>query len=222
MKKTEENRQNAFTLIEILVVLGIFSLVMTALLQFLTGFLNMKFSTEARQRIRNEGNSAADQIDFLVRNSVTIPNVCRDNTTQTITDQCYLGSSDCHQLIVNVNETTGTQTTVIKKLLKAEEGMIKLCTNPSTANEKCVALTASKEQTKNAQITIGGTAATAITPNPDDLQFSCRNDEFTNGLIVTVKFPMVVKRKTMQATDTKIITESFVKDIAVRNRFDYQ
>lgn len=227
MKKEEKIKLSAFTLIEILVVLGIFSLVMVSLLQFLTSFLNMKFSTEARQRIRNEGNDAADQIDFLVRNSVTIPNVCRDNSNGEVTDanpndKCYLGSTDCHEIMVNVNEVVDSQTVMRKKLLKTTvEGTINLCNNPGdAANERCIALTANKTQTKNAQITVGND------PNDDnhldDITFSCRNDEFTNGLIVTATFPMMVQRKSMQEAEAKIITETFVKNIAVRNRFDYQ
>ncbi len=224
--KTLKKRQTAFTLIEILVVLGIFSLVMISLLQFLTGFLNMKFSTEARQRIRNEGNGAADQIDFLVRNSVTIPNVCRDNSAGVITaadpnDECFLDGTNCHEIIVNVNETKDGQAVIVKKSLKTNaDGTIKLCSNPNTASESCVSLTANIEQTKNAQITVGKDPLD--TNYLDDITFSCRNDEFTNGLIVKVEFPMMVKRKSMQATDAPVITETFVRNIAVRNRFDYQ
>jgi prepilin-type N-terminal cleavage/methylation domain-containing protein len=224
--KIIKKRQSAFTLIEILVVLAIFSLVMISLLQFLTSFLNMKFSTEARQRIRNEGNGAADKIDFLVRNSVTIPNVCRDNSTGLITaanpsEKCFLNGTDCHEIIVNVNEMTNGQTVMVKKSLKTDtDGTIKLCNNPNTSNEECVSLTASIDQTKNAQITIGEDPSD--TNYLDDIIFSCRNDEFTNGLLVKVEFPMMVKRKSMQATDTPVITETFVRNIAVRNRFDYQ
>lgn len=222
----QKKNQSAFTLIEILVVLGIFSLVMVSLLQFLTSFLNMKFNTEARQRIRNEGNAAADKIDFLIRNSVTIPNVCRDNsngevTAANVADKCYLGSTECHEIMVNVNETVGMQTVMVKKSLKTDTaGTIVLCDNPNTVNEKCVSLTAKVTQTKNAQITVGKDITD--TNYLDDITFFCRNDEFTNGLIVTVEFPMLVKRKSMQAADAPVITETFVKNVAVRNRFDYQ
>ena len=59
--------RSAFTLIEILIVAVIFSILSLAVGRFLITFLNLKLSAETIQRIRQEGNYALDQIDYLLR-----------------------------------------------------------------------------------------------------------------------------------------------------------
>lgn len=68
--------RSAFTLIEILIVAVIFSILSLAVGRFLITFLNLKLSAETIQRIRQEGNYALDQIDYLLRSSLTLPDIC--------------------------------------------------------------------------------------------------------------------------------------------------
>lgn len=68
--------RSAFTLIEILIVAVIFSILSLAVGRFLITFLNLKLSAETIQRIRQEGNYALDQIDYLLRSGLTMPDVC--------------------------------------------------------------------------------------------------------------------------------------------------
>ena len=68
--------RSAFTLIEILIVAVIFSVLSLAVGRFLITFLNLKLSAETIQRIRQEGNYALDQIDYLLRSGLTMPDVC--------------------------------------------------------------------------------------------------------------------------------------------------
>lgn len=66
----------SFTLVEVLVVIVIFSLLTIVVGRFLVVFFNLKYNAETVQRLRQEGNLALDQIDYLVRNSLTLPDIC--------------------------------------------------------------------------------------------------------------------------------------------------
>lgn len=65
-----------FTLVEVLVVIVIFSLLAVVVGRFLVVFFNLKYHAETVQRLRQEGNAALDQIDYLVRSSLTLPDIC--------------------------------------------------------------------------------------------------------------------------------------------------
>jgi type II secretory pathway pseudopilin PulG len=68
--------QTAFTLVEMIVAVACFGMVTVAIGQFLSNFLIIRFNAEALGRIRSEGNDALDHIDNLVRNGITLPDVC--------------------------------------------------------------------------------------------------------------------------------------------------
>ncbi len=222
MKRQKNNQQTGFTLVELLVVLGIFSLVMASLLQFLTNFLNLKFNSEARQRMRNEATYVLDRIDYLIRNGLTIPDLCRTtagagevtlgqvaNSANTVTS-VPVGKQG---IIVKIKENDGTE--VRKKVYLNNEGVIilvddvTLVNGAATGYTKEIALTASEVETAKAPIIV------------ENLTFECREDSFTNGLVVETNFDMTVQRQSMQAGDQSDLNEHFTKVTAVRNRFDY-
>lgn len=71
-----KSASESFTLVEVLVVIVIFSLLTIVVGRFLVVFFNLKYNAETVQRLRQEGNLALDQIDYLVRNSLTLPDIC--------------------------------------------------------------------------------------------------------------------------------------------------
>jgi prepilin-type N-terminal cleavage/methylation domain-containing protein len=97
----------AFSLIELMVVIAIIGLVTITLVQFMTHFMNVKFNAEMMQRIRQEGNYALDQIDFLIRNSLTIPDVCVNQKAevfyQPATDSLDFEYLGCPQTALRTN-----------------------------------------------------------------------------------------------------------------------
>lgn len=195
-------KKTAFTLVELLIVLSIFSLVMAALLQAFVSFLNLKYNAEARQKIQSEGNYLMDRIDFLVRNGNTIPDACFDSKLNT-----PQGS-----LSVNLENTVNNKGIYQKnKILldtAAKQIILKRGYSDKTA-EPDLQLTSG--QSKNLSLEIY------------DLSFLCREDSFTKGLIVESKFTVRLKRKSLKAeraSDT--IEETFSRKTAVRNRFDWQ
>ncbi len=241
-QEQKQKSQEAFTLVELLVVLGIFSVLMAALLQFLTNFLNLQYSAEARTRIRNEGNVAIDQIEFLVRNGVTIPNVCREKAeaeSSGDTPGCHREEgANCQNLKVNLNDNGE----IVKYEAKVDdEGAIVLIEtrqNLDIPEEMLIQtriLTAIEGQTKNAPVQVMDAVRVAeanevIEDRGEDEEmmknfgFSCVLDEFTGGLLVTIQVPMEVKRQSIQAQEDEQlqIYEQLTREVAVRNRFTYE
>jgi prepilin-type N-terminal cleavage/methylation domain-containing protein len=71
-------KKKCFTLVELMVAVAIFGILTVAIAQFLSSFLVMKFNAETLQRMRQEGNAALDQIDYFIRNGLTVPDICTD------------------------------------------------------------------------------------------------------------------------------------------------
>lgn len=209
--RTEE--KEAFTLVELLVVLGVFGLIMFALLQFLTNFLNMKFNSEARQRIRTEGNYVVDQIDYLIRNGTTVPDICQGINRENP------DSGEKNEIVTNFEETTnGVKQTIKKRVCLADKQIVlteDIAASCAEAAKTGLLLTASREQSNKSPIIV----------NEGSLTFRCEENSFTNGLVVTTKLTMTVERQSMGAGrkdgQPLEIVESFTKTTAIRNRFDY-
>ncbi|MDO5561831.1 MAG: type II secretion system protein [bacterium] len=187
-----QKKQAGFTLIEMLVVLGIFGLVMTGILEFLTSFLNMRFNAQARQAMSTQGNYAIDRIDLILRNGVTIPNIC---TTANL-------KKTFHKFETNLE---GNDSSILMKKATVEltDDKIKVQQGDAAATE----------------LTTNATGKMKLTVT--QLDFTCDKDEFTGGLVVTTKMTMQIARQSTGAEE-KTISQSFTKKTALRNQADYQ
>jgi hypothetical protein len=54
----------------------------------------MKFNAETLQRMRQEGNAALDQIDYFIRNSLTVPDICTDEDENPLGLDTHLCNPD--------------------------------------------------------------------------------------------------------------------------------
>lgn len=196
--KKNKSKLTGFSLIELLVVLAIFSLVMVALLQFFTNFLNLKFNAEARQKMQSEGNYLMDRIDFLIRNSITIPNIC--DAGKIGTDQAVL--------MTNLeNENGGADGFIQKNGVYLVGEQVRLVQGTSNADSR-------------SEIELTSGLYSSLPLSVTNLEFKCEENRFTGGLIVTTSFRINLVRESL-GSNVKEITEDFERKTAVRNRFDW-
>ncbi len=200
---SEKSHQAGFTLIELLVSLAIFGILLVMLTQFLVNFMNMKFNAEATQRIRQEGNYALDQIDYLIRNSMTLPDLCMSPTPT--------GTSTQQLRTMTLDPATGK---LQRNQVFLENNQIKLRQDMSGANKFNSAAFAAIAPI-NFTSTTGG-SGTNLPFKVEALSFGCNKNTFTNGYLVTTKFTITYGRKTLGSTQPEI-KETFERATAVRN-----
>jgi prepilin-type N-terminal cleavage/methylation domain-containing protein len=87
-------KKQCFTLVELMVAVAIFGILTVSIAQFLSSFLTMKFNAETLQRMRQEGNAALDQIDYFIRNSLTVPDICTDEDENPLGLDTHLCNPD--------------------------------------------------------------------------------------------------------------------------------
>ena len=191
-----QKKHASFTLIEMLVVLGIFSLVMTGILEFLTSFLNMRFNAQARQTISTQGNYAIDKIDLILRNGITVPNICMAGQG--------LGSA---------------QSTFTTNLENKSDASTALMEKASVSLDLNNAQIISTQGAITQNLTLKNTGKSQL--QASNLRFTCSKDPFTGGLIVTTNFTLSITRSSTGAQE-QTISETFTKKTALRNQADFQ
>lgn len=221
--------KSAFTLIELLVSVAIFGILSLLIAQFLVNFMNMKFNTETRQRIRQEGNYALDRIEFLVRNSITLPDICCVNPNVTVANPCVpLGSSDTHYSNLIKLNTQGTGSNFFQRnQVKIEGSELILMIKNSIEHDSLSFWTPVSEIINLTSSKTGSAGSVSFEVKPRTLNrlFSCSNLTFQvgappatiqRGFIVTVAFTITYNRRTF-GTDSPPIVEVFEREIAVVN-----
>lgn len=204
----------AFTLIELLITVAIFGILAVALVGFLSNFLQLKFNAEALSRIRQEGNTAMDKIDFYLRNSRTLPNVCDDVSTVN----CIASlNNETNVLCTNtqISDEAGNPSLLTKYRVVGtnaagdNNGSLTLQTGVTHFRDLTGATTTPLIST----FTVGGNLYPLQVSN---ISFSCRLDPFTNGYIVTSKFTLTYRRRTLRS-DESALSEVFTRQTAIRN-----
>ena len=239
------SKQDAFTLIELLVCIAIFGILVVALGQFLSSFLLMKFSAETRIRMRQEGNYALDRIDFLVRNSVTLPKLCdglsAGNSKANGTDKDGNTVGDGPPAVLKTNTAPTTQFT------KYDRSLVRLGEQPDSQNELLLfnnfgnlsdgaprthkhndpsntdydsAYFDDEDNAINLTSSLEGQTGT-IPFKIYGLSFTCTRDPFTDGYIVTTRFSMEYDRRTLSKTADPIV-EHFKRETPVVNITPWQ
>ena len=241
--------KRAYTLVELLVAIAVMGLLSVGLMGFLGNFLNLKIRAEAKLRIREEGNYALDRIEYLIRNSITLPDICMSGTS-TLEDVCKTsGGGIC------TNGAYGSAATTIKLNLRGENrttdyihrmrvfytstsasstspaygDIVEVSTYPS-----CSGSTQCKHnetpsggwvKTHGYSLTRAGSGSVgALTNSFNVSSFSaqCFYDKaFSNGYIVRVKFAIEYQRKSLNAHE-ETLREEFARDVAIRNTGNFQ
>ena len=229
-------RQSAFTLIEMLVALAIFGLMAGGMARLMLSFVMLRANTDARVRIRQQGNNALDRVEYVVRNGVTLPNVC-EGPRELVANKngCMYSSGGCQSgpfAVLKANilpPNTGATPSIFferveigvknKEIVyfdKKSSGWDaggSSCANRHCEGDgfshsfaNCVRLTDSK----------ANAAISSKAFEVQDLQFACRYDPFTEGYIVSVNFTIEYGHQTRSGGD-QVLTEKFSREIAVRN-----
>ncbi|MDR0462885.1 MAG: prepilin-type N-terminal cleavage/methylation domain-containing protein [Pseudomonadales bacterium] len=86
------SEEQAFTLIELLVAMAILAIVVVGLFAMLSSMLTVRENNNVDQALNSEGNHMMNRIEFLIRNGITMPNICcpdgitcRNNSGNSIT-----------------------------------------------------------------------------------------------------------------------------------------
>lgn len=82
MKLTSSNKEQGFTLIELMTAIAILAIILVGLLAMLSSFLKVRNNDQTEQGLKTEGNYVLDRVEFLVRNGVTMPDICCDRDSK--------------------------------------------------------------------------------------------------------------------------------------------
>ena len=238
--------KRAFTLIELLVAIAVMGLLSVGLLGFLGNFLDLKIRAEAKLRLREEGNYALDRIEYLIRNSITLPDICMQysggySTTNTLEDQCKATTTGCTTGVAGIPSTS-----IIKFNLRGENRttdyihrmrvffqdneLIEVSTYPSTCSgSQCkhndTPSSGGWEKTDGYSLTRAGSGSISAASNSfkvTDFKAQCFYDKaFTNGYIVNIKFNIKYERNTLNNRSASV-EEHFERNVAVRNTGNFQ
>lgn len=207
----------AFSLIELLVSIAIFGILSILIAQFLVSFMNMKFNAETRQRIRQEGNYALDRIDFLIRNSITLPDICCKNRAIPCV-ALEPGKSQSYRGGLKFN-TQGSGTNFFKRhRVKIINGELVVFSPTSSSTKHNDTTTGWWDNYDNSiSLTTAKTGSSGTVPfTISNFIFSCSQDSFTKGYIVKIEFTITYDRKTFSSNSPPII-EKFTREVAVVN-----
>ena len=233
-KKSIAQSKSAFTLIELLVSVAIFGILSLLIAQFLVNFMNMKFNTETRQRIRQEGNYALDRIEFLVRNSVTLPELCvypKEGRLVPLDSDQSIKAGDILKVNTQVPGEYSFQRNQVKILVpnnNKKELVLMMRTDSTKHNsgnfwnqpDNIINLTSN---------TVGssGNISLKVENVTGEKLFTCSNQTFTvgtspnqvtinRGFVVKISFTITYDRKTFGSNSAPII-EKFEREVAVVN-----
>jgi prepilin-type N-terminal cleavage/methylation domain-containing protein len=234
----------AFTLIELMVAVAIFGMLSVLLGQFFVNFTKLKFNAETVQRIRQEGNYVLDRIDYLLRNSLTLPDVCvgsnRDVAGTTRGESGFdpadggggnpfLAQTDRHELRANISGmSTGQFQRALVKIENADDDLavaaggplVIYLPPPTTSTATLVRHGASGFIDDDYKIYLTsevGAVGTATKFLVRDLIFDCQHNHFTGGYVVTTSFNITYNRSTLsQYLAEDWLREDFERKTAIR------
>jgi prepilin-type N-terminal cleavage/methylation domain-containing protein len=202
----KNKNQSGFTLIELLVAIAIIAIVLVGLLLMLTSFLRVRNNNEAEQAVKTEGNYALDRIEFAIRNSITMPDVCCQLSTTPIT---------CN----------GTNTPTLPNSMTV--------ISAQNATGRANAHVHQRILLQNNRIQIGGVAAGATFNNittenaiVSQLTFNCQVEQYgspTQRAFVTVRFLLETSDLTDRdnLSDINRLGQQFERRVAVGNNHTY-
>ena len=131
-RRAEQRQQTGFTLVELLVVVGITAMVMITVSTIFMTFLLSNARTNARRVIQSDGNTAMTQIEFEIRNAKSV--TCSGGTTLHVTN----GNNET--LIIEKNSSTsklliGTRVITSQTIVASTGGPTFTC-NPTNSQVK--------------------------------------------------------------------------------------
>ena len=228
-KPQQKNSPNhGFTLVELLVAIAIFSVVLVGLFAMLTSFLKIRNGDQTEQLLATEGNYILDRLEFLVRNGVTMPDVCCTQAVGTGVTKCN-GSAD---VISGINPTPAAMQT---RLLEDDAGGQ---FRRTVLNQVSLFYDAATKIT-HVQLGTGGNTSSLTNTNlssdqvqASNLQFHCLVTDVdgaagaavglgspARSAAVTISFTLTTQRDLLGALPEMSMT--FSRQVAVGNNFPY-
>ena len=213
-------RQDAFTLVEVLVAVAIFGLLGVTLTMFLTSFLNIKFSTEMRARMRSDGDNALDRLEFYIRNGKTLPDVC-DASSFPHTQDFYINtntkldgaSNEYNRFHVAAVLTNSSDPASPRELRFYQFG---------PAYDNCVAPDYYSVSDNYTALTSTIQGSTGIIPfDVSHLRFTCDNDSFSGGKVVQIEMTIKYEGDSLSGNGFHL-EEKFYRETAIRNTAAYK
>lgn len=206
-------RQSAFTLIELLVAIAVMGVLSMGLLGFLGNFLQLKFRTEARLRMREEGEYALDRIEYLVRNSITLPDICSSGSEAT-------------EMKVNLRSEDRAVDYIHRMRVFLENSeLIEVSTYANGTNHDATRTQVRGSGSAYYNLTRSNPGSTGVSGQKfkvSNFKVKCTHDTvFLNGYSVLVEFDIVYQRNSLNAS-TRDLVEHFSRDVAVRNVVPFQ
>jgi len=224
-------RQKAFTLVELLVAVAVMGVLGASVIGFLGNFLQLKFRTEARLRMREEGEYALDRIEYLVRNGITLPDICGKTvgsvwTELKDTSGCSGGCSGANASTIKFNlrgENLSNDYIHRMRVFSDSNQLYEVSTYPSGKKHSELTNGTLKTASGTYNLTRSNPGSTGSTNfNVNSFVVKCIYDPvFLNGYSVNVSFNITYKRRSLNSI-TPTFTEKFSRDIAVRNVVKFQ
>ncbi len=217
--------QAAFTLIELLVAIAVMGVLSAGLISFLGNFLSMKFNAEAHQRMREEGTYALDRIEYLVRNGITLPDICQNLPDHGRAEET---SGEKTEAKFNLRDFDNANLHIhrmrIKYFKDAGVGEIVEFADYPPRTTHADAFDNKAKGVNLTKMNPGSTGKASSKFNVSRFVIKCTRDNvFLDGYWVHVEFDIEYGRRTLDGRESRMnLKETFKRDVAVRNTDPFQ
>lgn len=216
--------QAAFTLIELLVAVAVMGVLTSGLISFLGNFLNMKFNAEAHQRMREEGTYALDRIEYLVRNGITLPDICKDLASYGSNISDSGRKTEVKFNLRDFDDPARHMHRMQVKYFETDGEIIEFTDYPSDKTHATFDNSRKENGVNLTKMNPGSTGKASSRFNVSKFDIRCvRDNVFLDGYYVHVEFDITYGRRTLDGRESRMnLTEHFARDIAVRNTDPFQ